>query len=168
MAWQTTLGNPLRAVAWWAVNRWVQRSFPEVVPLSTQSLANWLGDRQVSSPIVLDVRRPEEFAVSHLPTAQWVPDLEVALAIGIASRQPVVVYCSVGYRSARLGAQLCQAGYGPVYNLTGSLFQWANEGRSLVCQGQPATTVHPYSRRWGFLLRPDRRAIGVLPPADRS
>ena len=39
-----------------------------------------------------------------------------------------------------------------VYNLEGSIFKWANEGRPLV-QGQTtAHKVHPHDTRWGNLL----------------
>lgn len=71
---------------------------------------------------------------------------------------PIVVYCSVGYRSARVAAKLGEAGFSQVYNLEGSLFQWANEGRPLFQQGNPVRMVHPYSDRWGKLLRPQYRA----------
>lgn len=149
---------PLRAVArplaWWVVNRWVQGAFPGVPTLSSQSLANWLSQRQAPLPILLDVRRDDEYAVSHLPEARVASNLEAALALGLAPDQPIVAYCSVGYRSARLAAQLQAAGYTQVYNLAGSIFRWANEGRSLVHSGQPTTEVHPYSSRWELLLKP--------------
>jgi rhodanese-related sulfurtransferase len=105
-------------------------------------------------PILLDVRRDDEFAVSHLPEAHRAANLEAALALGLDRDRPIVAYCSVGYRSARLAAQLQGLGYGEVYNLAGSIFKWANEDRSLVSQGQTQTQVHPYSSLWGKLLKP--------------
>jgi rhodanese-related sulfurtransferase len=156
------LGEPVRRLAWWGVNRWVQRSFPAVPSVSTQSLANWLGDRHRPAPVLLDVRRDYEFAVSHLPEARWTPNLEMAIALQLAPDQPIVAYCSVGYRSARLVSQLRAAGYTDVYNLTGSLFAWANDGRALVAQGQPVTVVHPFNRLWGLLLQP--RLASFDPP----
>jgi hypothetical protein len=76
-----------------------------------------------------------------------------------------VAYCSVGYRSARLVAQLRQAGYTQVYNLEGSIFRWANEGQSLVSQGQLVAVVHPFNPTWGLLLRP---GLAVQPPQETS
>ncbi|MEA5452155.1 rhodanese-like domain-containing protein [Leptolyngbya sp. CCNP1308] len=146
--------RPLRALAWWAVDRWVQRAFPEVPTLTTQQLADWLSQGNAPSPILLDVRRDDEFAVSHLPEAHRAANLEAALALELDRDRPLVAYCSVGYRSARLVAQLQGLGYSEVYNLAGSIFQWANQGRSLVGQGQPQAQVHPYSPLWGRLLKP--------------
>lgn len=153
-----TPGGPLRhwaqALAWWAVGRWVQRAFPGVPTLTTQQLAEWLSRDSAPSPILLDVRRDDEFAVSHLPAAHRAASLEAALALGLDRDRPIVAYCSVGYRSARMVEQLQGLGYTEVYNLAGSIFQWANEGRSLVSQSQPAPRVHPYNALWGMLLKP--------------
>ncbi len=160
MALRTTLRESVQRMAWWGVDRWVQRSFPGVPALTPQSLAHWLGDRKAALPILLDVRRADEFAVSHLPGAVQVVNLEAALALGLDPDQPIVAYCSVGYRSARLVSQLRQAGYTEAYNLTGSLFQWANQGRSLESQGQPTTAVHPFNPVWGLLLK----SRGVVRP----
>lgn len=157
-------GLPLRplaqTLAWWAVDRWVQRAFPGVPTLTTRDLDDWLSQGKAPSPILLDVRRDDEFAVSHLPGANCAASLEAALALGLDRDRPIVAYCSVGYRSARLAAQLQGLGYSEVYNLAGSVFRWANEGRSLVGQGQPQ--VHPYSPLWGKLLNPGLAA--PLPP----
>ncbi|WP_052051076.1 rhodanese-like domain-containing protein [Leptolyngbya sp. KIOST-1] len=154
-----------RPVAWWGIKHWIQRSFPEVSSLTPQNLDHWLSQGNAPIPILLDVRRDDEFAVSHLPGAYSAPDLKAALALDLARDRPIVAYCSVGYRSARLAAQLKAAGYTQVYNLAGSLFQWANDGRSLVQAGQPTSVVHPYNRCWGLLLRPGLAALPHSPPA---
>ena len=40
-----------------------------------------------------------------------------------------------------------------VYNLEGSLFQWANESRRMVDQDNACTEyVHPYNAVWGRLV----------------
>jgi hypothetical protein len=72
----------------------------------------------------------------------------------------VVVYCSVGWRSAALADRLLAAGLDDVHNLRGSIFDWANKGLPLVRDGEPAREVHPYGRLWGLLLRPELRANG--------
>ncbi|WP_199312436.1 rhodanese-like domain-containing protein [Phormidium tenue] len=158
---------PLRplaqTLAWWAVDRWVQRAFPEVPTLTTQQLADWLSQARAPSPILLDVRRDDEFAVSHLPEAHCAASLEAALALGLDRDRPIVAYCSVGYRSARLVEQLQGLGYTEVYNLAGSIFKWANEGRSLASQSEPAPRVHPYNASWGILLKP-----GLAAPLSRD
>ena len=50
---------------------------------------------------------------------------------------PIVVYCSVGYRSARVARWLGRQGFTNVRNLDGSLFAWANEGRPMEADGRP-------------------------------
>ena len=45
-----------------------------------------------------------------------------------------------------------------VYNLEGSIFKWANEGRELVdCNNTKTPYCHPYSVIWGRLLEPNLR-----------
>jgi 3-mercaptopyruvate sulfurtransferase SseA len=65
------------------------------------------------------------------------------------------VYCSVGIRSARVADRLRHAGIGAVYNLDGSIFRWASEGRPVVRDGEPVRAVHPYNAVWGRLLPRD-------------
>jgi 3-mercaptopyruvate sulfurtransferase SseA len=77
---------------------------------------------------------------------------------GLPKNAPIVVYGSVGYRSARLAHWLAGQGYTNVRNLSGSIFQWANEDRPLFRDGRPALEVHPYDRRWGLLLESRYRA----------
>ncbi len=151
MVWLSFILSPLRPLAWKGVKRWVGQSFPSVESISTAALANWLV--QDDPPLLIDARREAEYGVSHLPQALHASTVEAIAAAGIAKEMPIVLYCSVGYRSARLGQKLQAAGYRAI-NLEGSLFQWANEGRSLVAAGQPTRQVHPYSPLWQLLLKP--------------
>jgi len=106
------------------------------------------------SPILLDVREENEFAVSHLPGAVRAGQDPVAQLqkMGAKSDAPVVVYCSVGYRSAVLAEKLQAAGFRNVRNLEGSIFAWANEGRPLVAARGEAAGVHPFNIPWGRYL----------------
>lgn len=132
----------------------IQREFPQVQWIRPAELAAWQQDDQRSQPLLLDARKPEEYAVSHLQGAQQIdpkaPDLSSLTAI--AQDQPIVVYCSVGYRSARVAEQLQQAGFTQVSNLEGSIFQWANAGYPIWQGDRPTDRVHPYDRFWGLLL----------------
>jgi len=75
---------------------------------------------------------------------------------------PVVCYCSVGYRSSALSTAIVAeniAAATDVYNLEGSLFQWANEERPLVTtQGTATDKVHPYNWLFGKLVASQKRA----------
>lgn len=138
----------------------IRDKFPGVKQLATADLAAWLADSKRAQPVLLDVRAPEEWQVSHLAGAKNTPPgtkPEEALA-GVAKDAPVVVYCSVGYRSSQLAEKLQKAGWTNVVNLEGSIFQWANEGRPVVDDKGPAKKVHPYDAKWGELLRPELRA----------
>jgi len=138
----------------------VREKFPGVKQLSTTNLVGWLADPSRPQPQLLDVRTPQEYAVSHLPGARQVsPDAKAEEVLAKLDRQrPVVVYCSVGYRSSKLAERLQAAGLVEILNLEGSIFAWANEDRPLEKDGQPATRVHPYSQRYGQMLKPGRRA----------
>jgi rhodanese-related sulfurtransferase len=160
------LTTPLRPWAWRWLKHKIRSQFPGVAPISTQALATWL--QQERPPVLLDVRRAEEFAVSHLPQAQHVPTAEAALQATLTPDQPIVVYCSVGYRSARLAQQLQEAGFTQVYNLEGSIFQWVNEGRRVVQGDQTVEQVHPYNRLWGLLLKPSCAATTAAKAASQQ
>ncbi len=134
-------------VTWPAIKARIAKEFPNVKSISTADLAT-----AKAKPVLLDVRTAAEFAVSHLPGAQRVdPD---AKTIALPRDTPIVTYCSVGYRSAKLAQRLQEAGFTNVRNLDGSIFQWANEGRAI----EPGTKVHPYDKKWGVLLDAARRA----------
>lgn len=146
---------------WAAMLALVRERFPQVSQLSTAELAAWRNDAARPQPVLLDAREPAEFAVSRLPGAVRVaPDTTAkAILARIEPGRPVVVYCSVGYRSSRLAARLTEGGRRDVHNLEGSIFAWANEGRPLVAgDEQSAKQVHPFDAGFGKLLKPELRA----------
>ena len=111
--------------------------------------------RQIAPPLLLDARTPAEFRVSHLAGARFVnfDSVRTAQFAGLDRDRPVVVYCSVGLRSERLGERLHALGFRHVRNLYGGLFEWVNEGHPVVNATGATTNVHPYSAFWGSWLR---------------
>eukprot|EP00411_Alexandrium_monilatum_P056708 CAMPEP_0175442980 /NCGR_PEP_ID=MMETSP0095-20121207/58435_1 /TAXON_ID=311494 /ORGANISM="Alexandrium monilatum, Strain CCMP3105" /LENGTH=119 /DNA_ID=CAMNT_0016743041 /DNA_START=144 /DNA_END=503 /DNA_ORIENTATION=- len=110
---------------------------------------------ETASVPLVDVRAPEEFAVSHLKGA-----LNLETAEAISARFPdrqtrLVIYCSVGYRSARETDTLRRTGYASARNLKGSIFEWANKGHPVYRHGAQVHEVHPFNAEWGVLLNPD-------------
>lgn len=106
--------------------------------------------------ILLDTRAKAEYDVSHLPGAHWVgyDDFDLSRVKDIPKDADVVVYCSVGYRSEKVGEKLQAAGYQHVHNLYGSLFEWVNQGNTVVDNaGKPTERVHAFSRPWGIWLQ---------------
>lgn len=149
----------LRSLAFNIIKRLVVQKFPTVKWITTAELAQWLKDSQKPQPIVLDARSKAEYALSHLKEAQRIdPKTPKLAALLEFQNTPIVTYCSVGYRSARVAEQLGQAGFSHVYNLEGSLFQWVNEGHQVFQNGCLTTLVHPYNARWGKLLKLQHRA----------
>jgi rhodanese-related sulfurtransferase len=136
------------------IKRLIRRKFPTVKWLNTKQLVEWLRDRTQPQPLLLDARTQAEYQISHLPQAQRIDPYHPNLAeIAVDKNAPVVVYCSVGYRSARIAQQLERAGFTHVYNLEGSIFQWANEGNPVFLCDRPTVRVHPYNANWGRLLK---------------
>jgi rhodanese-related sulfurtransferase len=135
--------------------------FPEVKWITTDELAQVLSDPGRTQPVVLDARTGPEFGVSHVRGAQAIDPYRPFLnTIRAFPRDtPVVVYSSVGYRGARVTSWLANAGYREVRNLSGGLFQWANEGKPLFKEeNRPTAMVHPYDGKWGLLVQRQYRA----------
>jgi rhodanese-related sulfurtransferase len=150
----TLLAAPKEPVTWDAVFAWIQRNWPEVPQMSTRELAERMAANNGARPLLIDVRTRQEYETSHLPGAVWAETpQQMASALREASdRQAVVLYCSVGVRSSKAAATLVRSGRANVFNLQGSIFQWANEGRSLIANDRDVHVVHPYNERWGVLL----------------
>ncbi|MGC1480463.1 MAG: rhodanese-like domain-containing protein [Chthoniobacterales bacterium] len=139
---------------------YIRSRYPDVPTVTTSRLASQLADPAQPTPVLLDVRSTDEFAVSHLDHATRIdPDRPVPTAITTLPRDTLIVtYCSVGYRSAQLADTLISLGFTNVRNLEGSIFQWANENRPLVRNDRPTRAVHPYNAIWGRYLDADLHA----------
>ncbi len=150
-------------VFWSTTLKMIRAKFPGVAQLSTDSLQTWLdepgqaqtGQSPAERPLLLDVREKEEYEVSHLKDAVLaVSEREALKALeGIPPDRPVVLYCSVGYRSSEMAGFLQKRGFEKVYNLEGSIFAWANEGKPVYRGEERVRVVHPYDRVWGKLLK---------------
>ena len=101
--------------------------------------------------VFLDARSGEEYAVSHIRHALWVgySEFNPDRVRHLPKDKPVVVYCSVGYRSEKIAEQLREAGFLRVYNLYGGLFEWVNRGLPVVDRNGPTGRIHAYNRLWG-------------------
>lgn len=106
--------------------------------------------------ILLDIRSNEEYQVSHLPGAKLVEyeNFDQKIVKSIPLDAEIVVYCSVGYRSEKIGEQLIDLGYSDVKNLYGGIFQWKNEGYAVINPDALETdSVHTYNRKWSKWLK---------------
>lgn len=101
--------------------------------------------------ILLDTREMNEYAVSHLPGARLIPyeGFQIGALEDVAKDARIVVYCSVGYRSERIGEQLLAAGYTNVSNLYGGIFNWKYQGNEVVgMNGEATERIHTYNEKW--------------------
>jgi rhodanese-related sulfurtransferase len=142
----------IKILSWQLIKLLIRWQFPEIKQISTGDLAAWLLDDNRAKPLLLDARTLEEYAVSHLKNAQLIPNNLDDLVAAINFSTPIVVYCSVGYRSAAIARRLQSQGYQNVFNLSGSIFQWVNENRLVYQAEKPVTKVHPYQKFWQHLL----------------
>ena len=136
----------------------IRKSHPDVRQMSVPELQRRLV--QGDSVTLLDVRSTEEFAVSQLKGAVSVPT-EKAVSKQVETLQKdtlIVVYCSVGLRSAVTAQALQKRGFRNVFNLEGSLFEWANTGLPVYRGDMKVDRVHPFDRKWGELLNASLRA----------
>jgi rhodanese-related sulfurtransferase len=147
-----------RAIGWSIVDWKIAHDFPQVKRITPAELSAWLQDAGRPPPALLDVRTAAEYEVSHLQNARRVQPGSPASIIQLPKDQPIVTYCSIGYRSGALARTLDRAGFTHVSNMEGSIFKWANEGRPVYCHGQQVKKVHPYNERWGKLLDKALRA----------
>lgn len=117
---------------------------PVIMPEQTDSI----------KAVYLDAREREEFNVSRLPGARFVgyDDFEIERLSDVPKDTPIVVYCSVGYRSEKVGEKLLDAGYTNVQNLYGGIFHWVNQGNRVVNDSGDTEKVHAYNQRWGKWL----------------
>lgn len=128
----------------------VKTLYKNTVPIANiEDVGSWKNAK------LLDSREKEEFEVSHIPNAEFVgyDDFELSSVSNIPKSDTIIVYCSVGYRSERIGEQLQEAGYKHVYNLYGGIFHWKNHNGKVVDSKNDTTEkVHTYNESWGRFL----------------
>ncbi len=79
--------------------------------------------------LIVDVRRPDEFAAGHIPGAVNVPNETIgdtAPALLPDKAQVLLVYCRSGRRSKEAAAKLAELGYTQVYEF-GGIIDWTGE-----------------------------------------
>ena len=82
-------------------------------------------------PLILDVRRPDEYAAGHVPHAINIPhtELEGRLEqLHANANDEIVVYCESGRRAAIAEDILTQAGFTKVLHLQGDMKAWRLHG----------------------------------------
>ncbi|XP_048477306.1 uncharacterized protein YqhL-like [Rhincodon typus] len=157
------------------VTEWIRHWFPTVGNVCPSQLEQLVKENR-QQILLLDVRSPAEYEVSHLqgavridPETTDVDHLVKDLGLAGSMDKTVVCYCTAGYHGSEMAEKLRrsltqgseQEGPGSlkVYNLEGGLVKWANESKPMVDRlGQATNLVHPYNNMWAYLVKPEFRA----------
>lgn len=109
----------------------------------------------MDNALFLDAREAVEFGVSHLPGAVNIgyDRLDLKPIKDVDKARPLIVYCTVGYRSEQAAKKLRKKGFTNVYNLYGSLYAWKLAGFPLEdATGKPTEKLHTYNKKWGSFV----------------
>lgn len=134
-----------------AFNEMIDDTLEKSIPFITSEklLTNY------NTYIILDTRALDEYDVSRLENAIHVgyDDFNMnTTSEKLSLKTPIVVYCSIGYRSEKIGEKLVKNGY-KVYNLYGGIFDWINNGNTVVDSLNNSTNkVHCYNSDWSKWL----------------
>ncbi len=107
----------------------------------------------------LDAREKYEYEVSHINDAIYVGynDFKIDVLQNVQKNTPIIVYCSVGYRSEKITEKLIAAGYKNVQNLYGGIFEWKNENNVVEDKNGITNNVHAFSKTWGIWLKKGKK-----------
>lgn len=124
-----------------------REEFPDVPEIDARKLKEW--GELAELPVIVDVRTPEEQAVSMIPGAITKEAFEANK--DDYEGQDVITYCTIGYRSGLYAKELRAEGFS-ASNLKGSVLAWAHEGGDFVDKdGKPTQRVHVYGESWNLL-----------------
>ena len=125
-----------------------KKEFPAVQDVSPRE-AMQLSD--TGKVVFIDVRKPDEQSVSHLPGAITADSfLENPEKYNDYIK---IGYCTISYRSGILAQELHQKGI-PMYNLGGGLLAWVHDGGKVYKGTEETHRIHVYSQKWN--LGPER------------
>lgn len=130
----------------------VDNTIDRTIPTISCAILKKKIDQKERSLYLLDARELGEYEVSHLPNAIHVgyDDFKTTVVQQLPREAILVIYCSIGYRSEKVGEKLKNMGFRHVYNLYGGVFEWSNRAYPLENKRSEKTTkVHAYNKDWG-------------------
>ncbi len=86
-----------------------------------------------SGAIVLDVRKPDEFARGHVVGSRNIPMVDIDKRVGeLPAGKALIVVCANGSTAARAAGSLRKAGRAEVFCMDGGLASWQQAGLPVV------------------------------------
>ena len=138
-----------------------QKTIPKVLEKLNSKTVPYMTVEELQTKkgvVVLDSREISEFNVSHIKDALYVGynnfDKNKITAAIPNKNANIIVYCSIGVRSEKIGEKLLKMGYKNVYNLYGGIFEWKNNnGKVIDNKGFETENVHTYNKSWSKYLK---------------
>lgn len=117
--------------------------------------------KETGNVIFVDAREPKEYDVSHLKGAILVgyDQFDPKNLLDLPRTQPIIVYCSVGYRSEKVAEKLQKLGFSQVSNLYGGIFEWINQGLPVYDEKGATEKVHAYNHTWAIWLKRGKKVF---------
>ncbi len=146
------------------VEKEIAREHP-VSHLPVEHLVKKLASPDSSAVMLFDVRKEEEYRVSHLKNAIRIdPEMSGEAFLKqygkLLENKQAVFYCSVGKRSSIMVERvksvlnkLQTVHPRALYNLRGGIFRWYNNGYPVYNDSTETDSVHPFNKIWGQLLQ---------------
>jgi [CysO sulfur-carrier protein]-thiocarboxylate-dependent cysteine synthase len=107
----------------------------EAAVIDAAEARRWIEDG-APRPLVVDLRGPQAYAALHIDGSVNITDelFEELVRGGLpfSKRQPVLLACPVGEKSARYAALLTRMGHPDVRSLSGGIVAWRDAGAPLV------------------------------------
>ena len=120
------------------------QEFPQVSGIGVEKLQQL--QQQGKKVVLIDVRSPEERAVSVIPGAISAREFESNLE-QYNNGSILLAYCTIGYRSGKYAERWRKKGI-DILNLEGSLLAWSHVRGELVNARSSTKKVHVFSRQW--------------------
>lgn len=102
--------------------------------------------KSTASGVIIDVRGPQEYELSHIPGAVNIPLGKLRSQLDkIPKDKPLFVYCKVGFRSYLAYRMLVQRGFKDLATLSGGTLTFCNYHGESICTGAPEVATLPYA-----------------------
>lgn len=105
---------------------------PDLASVTPREAASMFTEKKA---IILDVREDNEWNEQHIAGAIHIPLGQVGARLNELAQyknDTVIVQCRSGKRSAKAADILQSSGFTQVYNLTGGIIAWANDGLDTI------------------------------------